>query len=335
MANSSGKRGERKTTVTEDDVNGETAGTESTPAPANSTNAAKKKKFPCGKCDEETTSTKALQCQTCDFWFHVDCIPGMNKDFFDSCKKALETFGHSAFLCHVCRKVVGKFNRSMKDLEDEMKKLKERVLVLEKEKETMAQRMVNMDLKTTKVKEGLEGVEKEVVSGMKKAKEEVKKDVNREMEEREERSQNLVFYGLEEGNGTTEERVEGDKKKVEEVMKEIGVEGEVEIKFRAGRKGEEPNPRPRPLIVKFKSEECREKTLRDARKLSRSENMKTVFIATDMTWAQREEARKMEKEIREEAERKNEEAKKEGKNGRWIVVGPRGRRRLVWTERVD
>ena len=49
----------------------------------------------------------------------------------------------------------------------------ERVVVLEMEKETLAQKIENMELKTTKVKEGLEGVEKEVVSGMEKAKEEV------------------------------------------------------------------------------------------------------------------------------------------------------------------
>ena len=42
------------------------------------------------------------------------------------------------------------------------------------------------------------GVEKEVVSGMEKAKEEVKKDMGRDMKEREERSLNVVFYGIEE-----------------------------------------------------------------------------------------------------------------------------------------
>ena len=200
----------------------------------------------------------------------------------------------------------------------------------------MTQRIENMEMKTTKVKEGLEGVEKEVVSGMAKAKEEVKKDVNREMEERDERSQNLVIYGMEETtDGTAEERKENDKKKVKEVMEGIGVEGEVEVRFRAGRRQEEPNPRPRPLIITFKDDECRAQVLRNARKLARIPNLKSIFVATDMTWAQREEARKMERERREEAERKTEEANREGKNGKFVVVGPRGKRRLAWMEKVD
>ena len=77
------------------------------------------------------------------------------------------------------------------------------------------------------------------------------------------------------------------------------------------------------------------KLLQDARKLSRIPELKRVFIAEDMTWAQREEARKMERELREEAERKTNEAKNDGRVGKFILVGPRGRRRLVWTERTD
>ena len=331
---------ERKTTISEEEGTKDENGATATATTASGTSAAgqtKKKKCPCGKCEEEvTTNSRALQCQVCETWFHSNCIPGMTKDFFDNCKAARDTFGSSAFLCHVCRKVVSKFNRAMKDIEAEVEKLKERVVVLEMEKETLAQKIENMELKTTKVKEGLEGVEKEVVSGMEKAKEEVKKDVNKEMKEREERSQNLVIYGIEEAaSGTAEEKKENDKRKVEEVMKEIGVEGEMEIKFRAGKRSEEPNPRPRPLIISLKSDECRALMLRNARKLARNPSLKSVYIATDMTWAQREEARKIEKELREEAERKTEEAKKEGKNGKFVVVGPRERRRMIWTERVD
>ena len=51
-----------------------------------------------------------------------------------------------------------------------------------------------------------------------------------------------------------------------------------------------------------------------------------------MTWQQREEEKKREKQLRDEAEEKNEMAKKDGKKGKWIVVGKRGRRRLIWVE---
>ena len=330
---------ERKVTVGDDEVidptdMGITTSQPTAVASGNSQLGKKKKKYPCGKCDEEVPSTvKSLQCQSCEHWYHISCIPGMNTEFFENCRMALEVCGYSAFLCQICRKVAAKFKRAMKDLEVELDKLKDRVMVLELEKETLAQKVENMEMRTTKVKEGLEGVEREVVSGMEKAKEEVKKDVNREMKEREERSQNLVLYGLEEPAAESmEERTKADAEKVKEVMTVIGVEAEAEVKFRAGKKGEGESPRPRPLIITVKDDECRMKILRDARNLARSSHLKKVYVATDMTWAQREEARKMEKDLREEAERKTEEARKDGKNGKFVVVGPRGRRRMIWIE---
>ena len=55
--------------------------------------------------------------------------------------------------------------------------LENRVTVLELEKETLAEKVVSMEMKTSKVEEGLEGVEKEVVNGMEKAKEEVQDEI--------------------------------------------------------------------------------------------------------------------------------------------------------------
>ena len=342
-------RKERRPTVNDEDgsavgveVGGGDAGKLAAPtalAPA-VTQSKKGKKYPCGKCCEEVKVTdRGLSCQVCELWFHADCVPGMTKEYFDNCKMTHEFMGHSAFLCHVCRKVVAKFNRKFKDLEGEVKKLNERVNVLELEKETLAQKVENMELKTDKVKEGLEGVEKEVVSGMEKAKEEVKQDMGREMKEREERGQNVVIYGLEEPTASeTEERKREEKRKVEEVVNEIGVaiNGGIKVKFRAGRKMEgEAGARPRPLIVHVPDDETRERIFRGARNLSRVPAMKKVFVGQDLTWAQREEARKEEKRLKEIADKKNEEAKNEGKSGKWVLVGQRGKRRVVWTDRVQ
>ena len=261
----------------------------------------------------------------------------MNKEYFENCRLTYALIGQTAFLCHVCRRVVSKFKNTMKEMQEKVEMLGDRVAVLEMEKETLAQKVENMELKTSKVKEGLEGVEKEVVSGMEKAKEEVKKDMGREMKEREERSQNVVFYGLEESKADqVEVRWKEEKEKVEKVVKEIGVEmSEVVVKFRAGKKGEGERAKPRPLVVRIGDDETRERIFRDSRKLARVPAFKSVFVSQDLTWAQREEARKEEKELRELAEKKTEEAKKDGKKGKYLVVGQRGRRRVVWTDRED
>ena len=260
----------------------------------------------------------------------------MTDEFFESCAQAFSTYGYSAFFCKCCRKATAKMNKNIKELKEEVDRLEKRIADMEKERDQVTRRVDTVEEKAERVKAGLEGMEREVTSGMEKAKEEVKKEVKTEMKDIEERSENVVVYGLKER--TEQEagnRMEAERCLVREMAKEVGVElapEEVEVKFRAGKKQEEEGAKPRPLIVKIKSEEKREKLRRNARLLSRSDDWKTVFISEDLTWQQREEARKQEKELREEADRKTEEAKKEGKTEKFRVVGPRGRRRVVQVE---
>ena len=119
------------------------------------------------------------------------------------------------------------------------------------------------------------------------------------------------------------------------LAEEIGVEiqGRMVVKFRAGRK-KEPE-KPRPIVVKVEDDETRERLLTNARRLARKEEWKRVYVAPDMTWQQREESIKDEKKKKEEAEKKTEEAKNEGRKGKFVVVGIRGRRRIVWREEQE
>ena len=226
-------------------------------------------------------------------------------------------------------------SKSMKELKEEVERLEQRIVAMEKERDQVTRRVSEVEVRTEKVKTDLEGMEKEVTNGMEKAKEEVKKEVRTEMKDQEERSENVVIYGLAESGDNTERGKEAEEKKVKDMAKEVGVDlsqGEFEVRFRAGKKREEEGAKPRPLIVKISSGEKRERIRRNARLLSRSEEWKSVFISEDLTWQQREEARKQEKECREEADKKTEAAKNEGKQGKFRVVGPRGRRRVVYVE---
>ena len=179
-------------------------------------------------------------------------------------------------------------------------------------------------------------MEKSIESEMQKAKKEVKGEMESERKEREERSENVVVYGMEESvEEDAEKRKDDDKKKMAELAAEIGVEvqGEVEVKFRAGKKRDDGKPRP--MIVKIADEETRQKIMANAKRLARKEGWKTVFVSPDLTWQQREEAREEERKARLEAEAKTEEAKNEGRKGKYVVVGPRGKRRVVWREERD
>ena len=100
----------------------------------------------------------------------------------------------------VCRKFSFRMNKSLEELMEEVRQLTNRVVVLELEKEALAQKVVTMEIKTNEVKNGLEDVEKEVEKGMEKAKEEVKKEVKNKMKQIEANIANVVIYGIPEPN---------------------------------------------------------------------------------------------------------------------------------------
>ena len=284
-------------------------------ATAKTGKAAKKPKFPCGKCDTEVNC--GVQCNSCEIWYHDECVEGITKEYFDNCKKSQEIQGYFTTV-----------NKVLKEVKGELKAMENRVMILEQEKEVVAKHIERMKKGAEKVTERVEGVAKEVASGMEKASEEVKKEVKSEMTHREENSSNICIYGLEE---TKEEDAvkwkEEETKKVMEMVKQIGVrvEGEVAVKFRAGRQRED-GAKPRPLIVRVTDDEMRERIFRNARLLSQDERTKRVFIAQDLTPQQRAEDQKEELERKAEATRRTEEAK----NGEvFVVVGARGRRRVV------
>ena len=122
------------------------------------------------------------------------------------------------------------------------------------ERGALAAKIEKIENKTDQVKEKMGDMEKEIESGMEKAVRDVKGDMDAEMKEREERSANIVMYGVEESQqDNVEERKSYDNERVQAVARAVGVEaeGKLEVKFRAGKKGEKP----RPMIVKVADEE--------------------------------------------------------------------------------
>ena len=104
--------------------------------------------------------------------------------------------------------------------------------------------------------------------------------------------------------------------------------GEVEVKFRAGKKRPK-GEKPRPIIVKADDDETRMNVFKNAPRLSRTDDTKRICIAPDLTWQQREEERKKEAAMKDEAEKKTEAERNQGGAKKFIVVGARGKRRIV------
>merc|ERR1711979_96726 len=112
--------------------------------------------------------------------------------------------------------------------------------------------------------------------------------------EREERSKNIVVYGLVKSKKKEpKERMKEDKRKVKELWEQMEVEveeGETEVKFRAGKQKEDGKPRP--LILTVKDAEKRQRLLDSGRKWARKLRWKKVLVAPDLTPRQREEEKK-------------------------------------------
>ena len=303
------------------------AGRDGTPG---GTNRAKKKN-PCGHCKKECTSGTSVPCGFCESWFHTACCDGMSEEFRECCDAMNRIYGGSAYLCVICRKLAGKLNGSIQDLNKKMTELEARVKTVELENKVLQEKVSKTETKADQVKEQIGGIEKEIDAGMQKAKKEVKQEMGAEMKKREEKKTNIVVYGVKESEKTEiKERKEDDEKQVAEIAKEIGVTmvGKMEVKYRIRKQVEDD--RPKPMVVWIEDEESRARLLENARLLARKPEWRSVYLGPDLTWEQREAARKEEEELRKQADQMTEEAGKEGGTGEtYRVIGQRGMNRRV------
>ena len=251
-------------------------------------------------------------------------------------------------MCMICRNVIGFMNNTFKAQQDEMKAirvdmkasdaekrvLQEKVKALEAEIRLLVSQIAGIQSNTNQVREKVGDMEKEIESGMEQAKKEVKEEMTVEMKEQEKKGSNIVVFGVKESEKSDpEEEKADDAAVIRKIAEEVDVEiaGEVEILFRAGKK--EGASKPRPIVVKVHDDETREALKRKAYLLGRKDAWKGVFVAPDLTRKQREEARKKEMELREEADRLNEIAKNDGRTGgSHRVKTIKGERKVVWWE---
>ena len=288
---------------------------------------------PCGHCNEECVQKDSFLCVHCTLWWHVKCIVSIpiTPEIIDLVDKVNLLLGTPFYMCNACRKSVENFKISLRDQKAEIKENKDDIQTAELERQAMKEKIDRLEDSITQVKEKLMGFESQLETGMAEAVKEVKDEITVEKKDQEERAENIVIHGVPESEKPTgQEKKEEDADTVLRIAREIGVEikGAVEAKFRAGQRRAE---KPRPIIVKVTDGETRTALLRKAHLLKRKEEWKTVYVQPDLTFKQREEARKREDKLREEEREKNEEAKKEGRTGgRYVRRGWGDKRKVIW-----
>jgi len=269
-------------------------------------------------CGKAFGKDYAIQCVICGLWIHLKPCSGMTDEFFKYLEEQIKATGSAYWACRPCLSY--------------SQAITQKVKVIEKDIETL-----KGDVKDNKA--GVRNVEntiEEMRRQMEKDKKELEQKIDdcrlemrEEWREREIRRKNLVFHRIEEPSDSIvigEERRKHDMEQLKMVFQTIGLAG-MEDDVKACRRLGEKGDNDRPIIVVLKSEDSKRKILEEARKL-KDTDFADVGIVPDLTSEQRRE----EAEMMEETERRNQTMRSEddvAKNLKWMVVGPRGERRLI------
>ena len=142
--------------------------------------------------------------------------------------------------------------------------------------------------------------------------------VTNEMMKREQKSKNLVIYGI--------LPAEDDMATIKNLFSDVGVPISETSVMRIGNCGTDL----RPLLVRFRYREERDNFYNNLRMLKGKEKWRGVSIAPDMTKMQYAEDKKIYMELLQEA--KNRNSQLDEKAGRWKIVGRSTQKRLIFIQ---
>ncbi len=205
----------------------------------------------------------------------------------------------------------------MSALEAQLVKVEERVEMKADKEEVQSEiKRLEDDIKNKVDKEAVEELLKKAEPQPSTSKQATEKEIMAksisELEEREKRKSNLMFFGVEEiESDDADTRKTHDIMRVKEVSEELGEDVNVEKVVRLGKKSED---KVRPIKVTLTTPEMKRKVLTKAKNLreSKNEKSKKIFIKPDLTEIQRAE----EQDLLKEVKKKNAEALGEKDQGK-------------------
>lgn len=138
----------------------------------------------------------------------------------------------------------------------------------------------------------------------------------RELQDRNERKNNLVIFGVPESESNNRDTCQNhDAISFQEICQAgLGIDANITQVTRLGPKNDS---KPRPLRIKLPEESLKWEILRQAKNLANSSDplVKQIFIRRDMTYMEREEDRKLRQELRE----RRAESTELQDGARWII----------------
>ena len=265
----------------------------------------KVKKDRCGSCNLIVMDTdSAVECEVCNFWFHCTC-QNVSDKLYQIIHDEADTIH---WYCRTCNASAGNMLKIMTQLQSQqaglqadISDLKNGLLRHEGECKDVQQSLnKKMDelkneftqsgnvMRSSKVLEELEKVEKSVESRLE------------DIEERERRKSNLIIYGLPESDEVNPlQRKDDDTQKARSAISQSFGEESLSIlaTYRLGRKSE---GKTRPLKVVLKSADVRDEILRRYRAAVSAESLpdSSIQLSRDRTQREREEYRRLRNELK-------------------------------------
>ena len=279
-------------------------------------NTGKQVKYPCLRCKKNVTGKKAVRCNICFLWVHVDC-QSISKELFTILKNPGKFGGKVSWHCDSCSAAHERLEAKMDKLEKRFTEVEERVVRNEGSVQDVTKKVDNIEKRQDKVEDLLE-----------RERERSRLERVEELRERELRKKNVIMHRIEEAGDwarTVEDRREWDLNSCDNVFKALKMDwGKESVRFcrRVGERSDEP----RPMVVGLARENHKEDLLDKARDL-RDTAFSEVGIVPDLT----KEQRRDESDLAAEAVRRNETRTEEdlAKNLTWRVVGRKGEKRLI------
>ena len=278
------------------------------------------KAYPCLVCKQNCKKTEvSVPCQVCEQWTHPKCS-AISEDLLKYLTDETDAGNDISWTCKHCSKVGKVLLLKIRALTDD---------VIEMKKDMSKVKDENIEL-VKQVKDLGDNVDKyrQTVSNMITTS---KSSILSELREREERKQNVIFYGIPEAR----DDLQGYQKKKYDTDYVFDVASCLEINLREndlkyvrrlGKKGNES----RPLQAGFYDEWPKKSLLRYGKNLKESRSYNRVFISADLTQTQRKEEKDMEIEV---VKRNSELEYQDALNSEWKVVGIKGERRMMLTQK--
>ena len=255
----------------------------------------------CVVCNTNEEAKNWIECDRCFARFHGNCTKLTDNDF-----EWIEMSPHNEFIwfCQNCKGKEGKTEENISAiLQSKLEEFAKRYVA------PLQQKVDMLEKQNSKFINRYDGEAR--VSTDQQIKDHVE-EVIKEQQEKEEKKNNIVLFGLQEGTETDEKQnKEKDLKKTKEIFSYVDPEVSLEKLNitnvrRIGKKSTDSEAKPRPIKIEMDCQDSKMNLLRSAKRLKDSAEFKSIGLSNDKTRKEQLEYKILKDKLAEKIKNKKE-----------------------------